>query len=106
MRISARRGSAFKGAGTELKRMVLKDKLGQTVQLDFLTSERNVPVADAEVSIHAAGGRRRDRHARCREAAGMNLHALLVGPGLRAGVAVVIVVCLVPDQRTARRRSK
>jgi outer membrane lipoprotein carrier protein len=40
---------AFKGFGTELKRMVLKDKLGQTVQLDFETSERNVPVADSEV---------------------------------------------------------
>ncbi len=35
----------------ELKRMVLKDKLGQTVRLDFKTSERNPPVADAEVKF-------------------------------------------------------
>lgn len=35
----------------ELKRMVLKDKLGQTVRLDFETSERNPPVADAEVKF-------------------------------------------------------
>ena len=35
----------------ELKRMVLKDKLGQTVNLDFASSERNPPVADAEVSF-------------------------------------------------------
>lgn len=36
---------------SELKRMVLKDKLGQTVRLDFLTSERNAPVAEAEVKF-------------------------------------------------------
>jgi outer membrane lipoprotein carrier protein len=35
----------------ELKRMVLKDKLGQTVSLDFKTSERNPPVAEAEVKF-------------------------------------------------------
>jgi len=35
----------------ELKRMVLKDKLGQTVRLDFLASERNPPVAEAEVKF-------------------------------------------------------
>jgi len=35
----------------ELKRMVLKDKLGQTVNLDFATSERNAPVAEAEVNF-------------------------------------------------------
>jgi outer membrane lipoprotein carrier protein len=35
----------------ELKRMVLKDKLGQTVRLDFETSERNPPVAEAEVKF-------------------------------------------------------
>jgi outer membrane lipoprotein carrier protein len=35
----------------ELKRMVLKDKLGQTVRLDFLTSARNVPVPDSEVQF-------------------------------------------------------
>ncbi len=31
--------------------MVLKDKLGQTVRLDFLASERNAPVAEAEVKF-------------------------------------------------------
>ena len=31
--------------------MVLKDKLGQTVRLDFETSERNPPVAEAEVKF-------------------------------------------------------
>jgi len=36
---------------SELKRMVLKDKLGQTVNLDFETSERNPPVAEAEVKF-------------------------------------------------------
>jgi len=36
---------------SDLKRMVLKDKLGQTVNLDFATSERNPPVAEAEVSF-------------------------------------------------------
>jgi len=35
----------------ELKRMVLKDKLGQTVRLEFLTSSRNVPVPDTEVQF-------------------------------------------------------
>jgi outer membrane lipoprotein carrier protein len=35
----------------ELKRMVLKDKLGQTVRLDFDASERNPPVAEAEVKF-------------------------------------------------------
>ena len=34
---------------SELRRMVLKDKLGQTVNLEFETSERNPPVAEAEV---------------------------------------------------------
>jgi len=47
---------AFKGFGTELKRMTLKDKLGQTVQLDFISSERNTPVADAEVSFTPPAG--------------------------------------------------
>jgi len=42
---------AFQASGTELKRMVLRDKLGQTVQLDFTSSERNVPVSDPEVSF-------------------------------------------------------
>ena len=36
---------------SELKRMVLKDKLGQTVNLDFSASERNPPVAEAEVTF-------------------------------------------------------
>jgi outer membrane lipoprotein carrier protein len=40
----------------ELKRMVLKDKLGQTVRLDFLTSARNVPVPDAEVEFSPPAG--------------------------------------------------
>jgi len=40
----------------ELKRMVLKDKLGQTVKLDFLTSSRNVPVADTEVQFTPPAG--------------------------------------------------
>jgi outer membrane lipoprotein carrier protein len=35
----------------ELKRMVLKDKLGQTVRLDFRKSERNPMVADADVKF-------------------------------------------------------
>jgi len=47
---------AFKGFGTELKRMVLKDKLGQTVLLDFVSSERNVPVTDAEVTFTPPAG--------------------------------------------------
>ena len=38
------------GSG-DLKRMVLKDKLGQTVRLDFYSSERNAPVAEAEVKF-------------------------------------------------------
>lgn len=36
-------------AKSELRRMVLKDKLGQTVRLEFYSSERNPPVAEAEV---------------------------------------------------------
>jgi outer membrane lipoprotein carrier protein len=35
----------------ELKRMVLKDKLGQTVRLDFVNSERNAPVSEAEMKF-------------------------------------------------------
>jgi outer membrane lipoprotein carrier protein len=46
----------FKGYGKELRRMVLKDKLGQTVQLDFQTSARNVPVADTEVKFTPPAG--------------------------------------------------
>ncbi|HUQ12510.1 MAG TPA: outer membrane lipoprotein chaperone LolA [Steroidobacteraceae bacterium] len=36
---------------TDLRRMVLKDKLGQTVQLDFLKSERNPVVPDTDVQF-------------------------------------------------------
>jgi len=36
---------------SELKRMVLKDKLGQTVRLDFSKSERNPSVAESEVKF-------------------------------------------------------
>lgn len=35
-------------AGGELRRMVLNDKLGQTVRLDFTVSTRNAPVRDDE----------------------------------------------------------
>jgi outer membrane lipoprotein carrier protein len=42
---------AFRDSGAELKRMVLKDKLGQTVKLDFVSSARNAPVAESEVSF-------------------------------------------------------
>ena len=40
----------------DLKRMVLKDQLGQTVRLDFDTSERNPPVAEAEVKFIPPAG--------------------------------------------------
>ena len=40
---------AFDRSG--LRRMLLKDKLGQTVSLDFESSERNPPVAEAEVKF-------------------------------------------------------
>ena len=53
-RTSAKRSSAF--GKTELRRMVLKDKLGQTVRLDFPTSERNAPVAEAEVKFTPPAG--------------------------------------------------
>jgi outer membrane lipoprotein carrier protein len=42
---------AFKGKDAELKRMVLKDKLGQTVQLEFVSSVRNAPIPDADVTF-------------------------------------------------------
>ena len=45
----------FKGKD-ELSRMVLKDKLGQTVRLEFNVSTRNVPVADAEVKFTPPAG--------------------------------------------------
>ena len=36
--------------------MVLKDKLGQTVRLDFLASERNATVDEAEVTFAPPAG--------------------------------------------------
>ena len=41
---------------SQLKRMVLKDKLGQTVRLEFFTSERNQPVAESEVKFTPPSG--------------------------------------------------
>ena len=41
---------------SDLRRMVLKDKLGQTVRLDFNSSARNVPVAEAEVQFTPPAG--------------------------------------------------
>ena len=41
---------------SELKRMVLKDKLGQTVRLDFSRSERNPSVAESEVKFTPPAG--------------------------------------------------
>jgi outer membrane lipoprotein carrier protein len=46
----------FEASGKELRRMVLKDKLGQTVRLDFLTSTRNAPVSDAELRFTPPAG--------------------------------------------------
>jgi outer membrane lipoprotein carrier protein len=43
-------------SGGELKRMILKDKLGQTSTLDFERAERNVPVPDSEVSFTPPAG--------------------------------------------------
>ena len=40
----------------DLRRMVLKDKLGQTVRLEFLKSERNAAVADADVRFSPPAG--------------------------------------------------
>ena len=36
--------------------MVLKDKLGQTVRLEFLKSERNAAVADSDVRFSPPAG--------------------------------------------------
>jgi outer membrane lipoprotein carrier protein len=41
---------------SDLRRMVLKDKLGQTVQLDFVKSERNPAVPDSEVQFSPPAG--------------------------------------------------
>jgi outer membrane lipoprotein carrier protein len=46
----------FGKSGNELTRMVLKDKLGQTVQLDFSASTRNAPVTAAEVQFTPPAG--------------------------------------------------
>ncbi len=43
-------------AKSDLKRMVLKDKLGQTVELDFRVSARNVPVAESDVTFVPPAG--------------------------------------------------
>ncbi|MBC8026160.1 MAG: outer membrane lipoprotein chaperone LolA [Steroidobacteraceae bacterium] len=40
----------------ELKGMVLKDKLGQTVRLQFLSSKRNAPVSESEVTFAPPAG--------------------------------------------------
>lgn len=40
----------------ELKRMVLKDKLGQTVSLDFSASQNNTAVAETEVQFTPPAG--------------------------------------------------
>jgi outer membrane lipoprotein carrier protein len=41
---------------TDLRRMVLKDKLGQTVRLEFLKSERNPSVPPADVTFSPPEG--------------------------------------------------
>jgi outer membrane lipoprotein carrier protein len=41
---------------SDLRRMVLKDKLGQTVRLDFLASERNPSVPDTDVKFSPPAG--------------------------------------------------
>jgi outer membrane lipoprotein carrier protein len=46
----------FQGFGSELKRMVLKDKLGQTVNIEFTKSERNAKVDAGEVSFEPPAG--------------------------------------------------
>lgn len=43
-------------AGADLRRMVIRDKLGQTVRLDFLASERNANVAEADVQFSPPAG--------------------------------------------------
>jgi outer membrane lipoprotein carrier protein len=64
VRVVPKRGDAdfrevrigFKGKDKELARMVLKDKLGQTVNLVFNVSARNVPVTEAEVKFTPPAG--------------------------------------------------
>jgi outer membrane lipoprotein carrier protein len=43
-------------AKSDLKRMVLKDKLGQTAELDFQVSQRNTSVAETEVTFAPPAG--------------------------------------------------
>jgi outer membrane lipoprotein carrier protein len=64
VKVAPKRGDAdfreallgFSSAGTELSRMVLKDKLGQTVRLDFIASVRNAPVTESEVQFTPPAG--------------------------------------------------
>src|SRR5688572_16042853 len=46
----------FSGFGSQLVRMVLKDKLGQTVNIEFTNSERNAGVDASEVSFVPPAG--------------------------------------------------
>jgi len=41
---------------SDLRRMMLKDKLGQTVRLDFLASERNPTIPETEVKFSPPAG--------------------------------------------------
>ena len=41
---------------TDLRRMMLKDKLGQTVRLDFLASERNPTIPETDVKFSPPAG--------------------------------------------------
>ena len=41
---------------TDLRRMVLKDKLGQTVRLEFLKSERNPAIPESDVKFSPPAG--------------------------------------------------
>ncbi len=50
-------------SGDKLVRMIVKDRLGQTVQLDFPHSVRNPHIDAGGAEVHAAGRRRRHRHA-------------------------------------------
>src|SRR5262245_35043050 len=64
MKVTPKRGDtdfreaqlAFRSSGAELSRMMLKDKLGQTVQLDFRASNRNAPVSESEVQFTPPDG--------------------------------------------------
>ncbi len=54
---------AFRNAGAELTRMVLKDKLGQTVLPGFQFQRAQRPGRGIRGAVHAARGRRCHRHA-------------------------------------------